>query len=82
MTVLEQLQVILRDFTGDGSLTLAQDTRLTADMGLDSYDLVSLIGLTEDHFEVEIPDRAVLQMITAGDVAAYIQQLIANKGED
>jgi len=76
MTVLEQLQAILRDYTGDNSIVLEQDTRLTADMGLDSYDLISLLGQTEDHFGIEIPDRAVLQMITAGDVAGYIQKLV------
>jgi len=74
MTVLEQLQKIVREYTGDGSLHVEEGTLLTAGIGLDSYDMASLLGVVEEHFDVVIPDRAVMDMLTAGDMADYIMK--------
>jgi len=73
MTELQQLQEILREYTGNKALVVKPETIITADMGLDSYDLAQLIGMVETRFDVEISDRAAMQMKSAGDVVAYIQ---------
>ena len=75
-TVLEQLQAIVRDYTGEGSLKIEHETRFIADIGLDSYDLALLLGTVEEHFGIEIPSRAAIQMRTAGDMTEYIERLI------
>ena len=72
--MLEQLQALLRDFMGDNSLTIAPDMPLRGTLGLDSYDLASLLGAAEERFDVEIPNRAVLEMITVGDVVAFFEK--------
>lgn len=74
MTMLEQLQALLREFTGERRLTITADTPLRSDLGLDSYDMASLMGLAEERFDVIISDRDVLNMLTAGDIADYIEQ--------
>jgi len=70
--MLEQLQQLLREFMGDSALAIEQDMPLRGALGLDSYDLASLLGAAEERFGVEIPDRAVMEMFTVGDVADYL----------
>jgi len=74
MAVLGQLQEILREYTDDRSLVVRSDTSILADIGLSSYDLAQLICEVETHFRIEISDRAAMQMQTAGDLVAYIEQ--------
>jgi len=71
--VLAELQALLREFTGDKTMTIARDMRLRADLGLDSYDLASLLWEVEERFGVEIPDRALLEMLVVGDAVGYIE---------
>jgi len=71
-TMLEQMTALLRDFTGDDALAIEPDMPLRGSLGLDSYDLASLLGAAEERFGVEIPDRAVMEMFTVGDVVDYL----------
>ena len=73
MTTLEQMAKLLREYTGDGSLRVERDSVIATDLGLDSYDMASLLGMAEERFDVEISDRAVMQLLTVGDVADYIE---------
>ena len=70
--ILEQLAVMLREFLGDNTITIAPEMPLRGALGLDSYDMASLLGEVEERFDVEIPDRAVMEMITVGDVVDYL----------
>jgi len=74
MTVLEQLRILLREYTGDSGLRIERDTVIAAGLGLDSYDLASLLGEAEERFDMTIPDRVVLGMLTVGDMADYIEK--------
>ena len=74
MAVLERLQRILREFTGNQQLVVKNETTITIDIGLDSYDLASLLDVVESHFVVDIPNRVAMQMHTVGDLVAYIEQ--------
>ena len=76
MFILQQLQLILREYTDNNSLNVNNDSKITADMGLDSYDLAQLVSIIETRFNIEVSARAAMQMQTAGDVAAYIEQMI------
>jgi len=73
MTALEQLAKLLREYTGDGSLRVESGSVIATDLGLDSYDFASLLGEAEERFGVEISDRAVMELLTVGDVADYIE---------
>ena len=72
--VFEQLQALLRDFMGDEVFAIERDMLLRGALGLDSYDLASLLGAAEEHFGVEIPDRAVMAMLTVGDVVDFFEK--------
>lgn len=71
--VFEKLQEILAaQFDIDpGTVTL--DTDIQDDLNADSLDVVDLIMSIEDEFEVEVPDTAVDEVKTVGDLVKFIE---------
>jgi len=72
--MIEKLTEILREHTGEDDITINKDTVLITDLGLNSLDLVSLACSVEDEFGIEIPDRAIKNLKTIGDVIALIEK--------
>lgn len=72
--MLKKLERIIRDDLGDDSISIEEDTTLIADLGFNSLDLVNLACVVEDEFDVEIPDRAIKDFKTVGDVIAFIKE--------
>lgn len=70
--MLEKLQEMIRNSTGDNTLIITENTVLLSDTGLSSYDLVQLVCSVEDEFDVEIPDKQISKFKTVGDVIRYI----------
>ncbi|MGB6602860.1 MAG: phosphopantetheine-binding protein [Steroidobacteraceae bacterium] len=78
MSTLEALQsILIKEFklTPD---RLASEATL-ADLGIDSLDLVDLIFKIEDRFGLQITDDVPRSLATLGDVAAYVDELLANQ---
>ena len=44
------------------------------DLGADSLDIVDLITTIEDEFDLSIPDEAVDEIKTVGDIVNYIEK--------
>lgn len=72
MNVIEDLKQIFENFTGNDLPDFGEDTLLTADMGLNSFELFDLICEIEEHFGIEIPDRELMKLVTLGDLVRYI----------
>ncbi|MBQ8782804.1 MAG: acyl carrier protein [Clostridia bacterium] len=72
MNVIEDLKTIFENFTGNDLPDFNEDTLLTADMGLNSFELFDLICEIEEHFGIEIPDRELMKLVTLGDLVKYI----------
>ncbi|MBP3327298.1 MAG: acyl carrier protein [Clostridia bacterium] len=72
MNVIEDLKQIFENFTGNEIPDFSEDTLLTADMGLNSFELFDLICEIEEHFGIEIPDRELMKLVTLGDLVRYI----------
>ena len=72
--MLEQLANLVYDQTGDHSVEITRDTVLLADLGMNSFDLVNLVCVVEDEFEVEIHDRVIGTFKTVGDVIDFIEK--------
>ncbi|MDE6036055.1 MAG: acyl carrier protein [Ruminococcus sp.] len=64
--IVDQLSVEEDDVTLEANI---QD-----DLGADSLDIVDLITTIEDEFEVSIPDEAVEEIKTVGDIVSYIEK--------
>ncbi len=72
MNVIDDLKQIFENFTGNDLPDFNEDTLLTADMGLNSFELFDLICEIEEHFGIEIPDRELMKLVTLGDLVRYI----------
>lgn len=72
--MLEKLTQIIRENTGNNEITINENTVLLADLGLNSLDLLNLVCIVEDEFDIEIPDRIVWQLKTVGDVMKFIKE--------
>lgn len=70
--MLEKLTQIIRENTGNNEIVISEDTILLSDLGLNSLDLLNLVCIAEDEFDIEIPDRVVWQFKTVGDVIKFI----------
>ncbi len=70
--MLEQVKEIIGKFTEVEDITPA--SALGADLGLSSFDLVSIVAEFEDAFDLEVPDRDITSFITVGDILDYLEK--------
>ena len=74
MDIKKDLLEILSDYT-EGRITTAKaDDVLTADFGLNSFDLFDMICIIEEKYDISIPDRILPTLITVGDLVAYLEK--------
>ncbi|MCI6560649.1 MAG: acyl carrier protein [Ruminococcus sp.] len=72
--VFEKLKDIIVDQLGVEKDDVAMDANIQEDLGADSLDIVDLITTIEDEFELSIPDEAVENIKTVGDIVNYIEK--------
>lgn len=60
---------ILEDIAGESPTDLGLATRLS-DLGLDSLNILELLGALEQKLGAEIPDRLVTSSTTVADIVA------------
>jgi acyl carrier protein len=67
--VAEQLGIERADVTKDASIL--------DDLGADSLDVVELVMTLEEAFDIEVPDDAVEEMRTIGDVQRFVESRVS-----
>lgn len=72
--MLEKLKAILRENNIPFD-QITETTELMTDLGLNSLRVIELATVLEDAFDIEIPDRAIKDMHTIGDVIRLIETL-------
>ena len=70
--MLERVQNIIAKYTE--AETITPDSALAADLGLSSFDVVSIVAEFEDEFDIEVPDRAITTFVTIRDIVAYLEK--------
>ena len=68
--MLQLIQDIVYQVTGKSGITY--DTDFVQDLALNSFDVMNIIGLFEDHFDVTIPTRDVWKLHQVKDVIEYL----------
>ncbi len=72
--IFEKLKNIIVEQLGVEEDDVTLEANIQDDLGADSLDVVDLITTIEDEFEVSIPDEAVEEIKTVGDIATYIEK--------
>lgn len=52
---------------------ITMETTVADDLGADSLDIVEVLMSIEDEFDVEIPDEAIEDIKSVGDLVNYIE---------
>lgn len=53
---------------------LVYDTDFVKDLGLSSFDIMNIVSVFEEHFDMEISNRDVWQLHQVKDVIAYMMK--------
>ena len=70
--IFEKLKELIRDYSGNSDLQISEDSSLINDLQLSSLDVISLIGIIEDNFDIEVDDENIAGIVTVKDVIDYI----------
>ncbi len=70
--MLDKIIKIITDYEEVDTKNLNEDTKLS-DIGLSSFDIVSLVCAFEEEFGISIPDREIKKFKTIKDVEQYIK---------
>ena len=68
-------EIISRELNIDSS-KVTPEAHLEKDLGADRLDAVEVIMALEDEFNVEIPEEAVENVKTVGDIVKYVEDNI------
>ena len=71
--VFEKVKSIIADQLDVEEEMVVAEASITEDLGADSLDMVDLVMSIEEEFDIEVPDEAVENIKTVGDVVAYIE---------
>ena len=72
--IFEKLKDIIAEQLSVEADEVSLDSNIQDDLGADSLDVVDLITTIEDEFDLSIPDEAVEEIKTVGDIANYIEK--------
>ncbi len=72
--MLEKMKEIIADQLGCGTEGITEGTSFKEDLGADSLDLFELVMAFEDQYGVEIPSEDLEQLLTVGNVMAYLKE--------
>ena len=72
--VAEVVDIIRESAKIPSRVPITAATRIVEDLALDSLDLVSVILLLQDHFDVVIEEDAVPNLCRVADLAAYLAE--------
>ena len=70
----EKVRAILAEQLDLDIDSINMDSAIIDDLGADSLDIVDLVMTLEDEFDSEIPDEAIENMKTVGDVVHFLEE--------
>lgn len=76
--ILRKLAEVVEEVKGE-NVSVSLETPLEAEIAEDSVEIMELVLSLEDAFGVEIPDAAIENFVTVGDVVDYLQVSLGEK---
>lgn len=64
---------ILTEYVDVDPATITEKTNPVADLNLNSYDFICIVGRVESELGISIPERELRKMETLGDLDSYIR---------
>lgn len=73
--MFEELKEIICEYVDIEPEEIREDSRFVEDLGFNSYDFMSMVGEIEEHWDVEVDEREVVNVKTVEDAMEYIKSL-------
>ena len=73
--MFEELKKVICEYVDVNPEEIREDSRFIEDLGLTSYDFMSLVGELEDKYDIEVNERDVVNVKTVGQAIEYIKSL-------
>jgi len=73
----DRIQAIVADQLGVKPAEVTKDASILDDLGADSLDVVELVMALEETFDIEIPDDAIEEMRTIGDIQRFVESHVS-----
>lgn len=70
---LEAIIAIISDFVDVDPTQVTKDSKLRADLGLNSFDFVNIAVEVEREYNIKIPDTDIAQLKTVGDLLDLVE---------
>lgn len=64
---------LIADQAGVAETEISGETNLQNDLELDSLDIMDLLLVMEEEFDMQIPDEELSKIQTVNDIVAYIE---------
>lgn len=72
--MFETLVNTLVNYVDIDPAAVTPDSRLVEDLGLTSFDIMSMLGELEDTLDIEIEQQEAAKIVTVGEAAAYLEK--------
>jgi acyl carrier protein len=72
MDTFEKIRTLLAEQLDIDPETIEPDSDIMNDFEADSLDIVDMIMTLEDEFGIEVPDEAIENLHTVGDVVQFV----------
>lgn len=70
--IFNKVKDILEEYIDIDMEEITLETRLAEDLGINSYEFMSIIGAVEEEFDVEVDEKDILKLVTIADLLDYI----------
>ena len=71
--IFEKVQQIISEQLGTDVDEVTLESNIVDDLDADSLDVIEMLMMLEEEFDIEIPDSDTEKLITVGDVVEYIK---------
>lgn len=71
----DKLKEIIAEYLGIKVKDIELDMNIVEDLGINSYDIISIVGEIEEIFDMEISENDIRGFKTVGDVLDYITKV-------
>lgn len=73
--MFEEFKEILGEYIDTAADEITEESRFIEDLGMNSFQFMSLLGYLEEEYDVEVDENEVRNLGTVGEACAYIEKL-------
>ncbi len=73
--MFDELKEKLSEYVDTPIEEITENSRFIEDLGLNSFEFMSLLGYLEDEYDIEVDENEILNIKTVGEAVSYIESL-------